>query len=325
MPVRPRRVSLPHDPGGRCRPPVRRRDVWWSDSRCLLDSHGSRLRVRGRQRGLSLRARRATREGRRLHAQQHDFALSGISGGSVGFATYAAHLAERADLGSQKDWIDSRLDRDFLSPTVSWTLFVELPQSLLRFKHPIDTAEVLERSWETAWGEGKARGTWRLFELWRSRHAVPLLLLNGTSVEDGCRFNGSVLDASVETAAKKTPQGPAKVRFHDCRATGPFDDTPSGTGTEEPGTQVLLPKSVLGATRDLADFVCGRSGQQLDVPLATVAILSARFPYVSPSGRVERRCPDDDQGTRSPTSSTAAISRPPARARSSNCTTSSNR
>ena len=225
------------------------------------------------------------------------FALSGISGGSVGFATYAAHLAERADLGSQKDWIDSRLDRDFLSPTVSWTLFVELPQSVLRFKHPVDTAEVLERSWETAWGEGEARGTWRLFELWRSRHAVPLLLLNGTSVEDGCRFNGSVLDASVETAVKKTADSPAKVRFHDCRATGPFDDAPAANGTEQPGAQVL-PKSVLGATRDLADFVCGRAGQKLDVPLSTVAILSARFPYVSPSGRVERRCPDDDQGNK---------------------------
>ena len=147
-------------------------------------------------------------------------------------------------------------------------------------------------------GEGKARGTWRLFEPWRSHHAVPLLLLNGTSVEDGCRFNGSVLDASVETALKKTPDSPAKVRFHDCRATGPFDDTPSGTGTEQPATQVLLPKSVLGATRDLADFVCGRSGQKLDVPVSTAAILSARFPYVSPSGRVERRCPDDDQGNK---------------------------
>ena len=89
------------------------------------------------------------------------------------------------------------------------------------------------------------------------------------------------------------------MRFHDCRATGPFDDTtPSGTTSEPEATQVLLPKSVLGATRDLADFVCGRSGQKLDVPLSTVAILSARFPYVSPSGRVDRRCPDDDQGNK---------------------------
>lgn len=217
------------------------------------------------------------------------FALSGISGGSVGLASYAAHLAERADIGTHGAWIDQRLDRDFLSPTVGWMLFVEFPQSFLRFRHPVDSAEVLERSWEHAWGEAKARGDWRLFELWRTHHSVPLLLLNGTSVEDGCRFNGSVLDASVETLLIRKDV-PSVRRFHDCRATGPFDDVERLNATEQ-----LLPKTVLGATRDLTDFLCNR---KLDAPLATVAILSARFPYVSPSGRVERRCADEDQGNK---------------------------
>ena len=217
------------------------------------------------------------------------FALSGVSGGAVGVATYAAHLAERADIGGRGAWIDARLDRDFLSPTASWSLFVEFPQLLLRYRHPVDSAEVLERSWEAAWGEGRARGDWRVFELWRTHHVVPLVLLNGTSVEDGCRFNGSVLDASVETVLIEDGGQPVR-RFHDCRATGPFDDV-----TREGFTERLLPKSVLGGTRDLADFLCGR---RLDVPLSTAAILSSRFPYVSPSGRIERRCVDQDQGNK---------------------------
>ena len=86
------------------------------------------------------------------------FALSGISGGSVGFATYAAHLAERADLGSQKEWIDSGLDRDFLSPTVSWTLSSSYPSHFSASNIRRTAPRSLERSWETAWGEGKARG-----------------------------------------------------------------------------------------------------------------------------------------------------------------------
>jgi len=217
------------------------------------------------------------------------FALSGISGGSAGHATYAAHLAERADIGTGGDWIDERLDRDFLSPAISWSTFVEFPQSFLRFRHPVDSAEVLERSWERAWGEGRARGDWGLFELWRTHQVTPLLLLNGTSVEDGCRFNGSVLDASVETLVAREGKPPLR-RFHDCRATGPFDDD-----ERKPARDRVLPKSVLGATRDLTDFLCN---ERLDTRLSTIAILSARFPYVSPSGRLERRCTDEDKGNK---------------------------
>ena len=43
-------------------------------------------------------------------------------------------------------------------------------------------------------------------------------------------------------------------------------------------------------TRDLVDYLCGQN-----VDLATAAFLSARFPFVSPTGTT--RCPDDDAGT----------------------------
>lgn len=208
---------------------------------------------------------------RRTH---HLFALSGVSGGSVGVSTFGLHLAAKAN-GSNDAWIDRRLSRDFLSPTAAWALFVETPQAFFRFRHPVDRAEVLEQSWERAWDYGRVRGDVRMLELWRERHEVPLLLLNGTSVEDGCRFNGSALDGSVETE-QAGPQ--------DCRSTGAFDDRLLAKGERE---DRLLPESVLPGTRDLVDFLCEKP---LDMRVSTVAIMSARFPFVSPSGRLESRC-----------------------------------
>lgn len=203
------------------------------------------------------------------------FALSGVSGGSVGVSTFALHTVEKAETGANGSWIDERLDRDFLSPTAAWALFVETPQSFLRFRHPQDRAEVLERSWERAWSEGGVDGQLGILELWRDRREAPLLLLNGTSVEDGCRFNGSALDASVET------ERAGNVRYVDCHSTSPFDEQPR-TAAESRRAESVLP-----ATRDLVDFLCDR---KLDVRVSTTAITSARFPYVSPTARLQTRC-----------------------------------
>jgi hypothetical protein len=112
-----------------------------------------------------------------------------------------------------------------------------------------------------------------MFALWREHQQVPLLLLNGTSVEDGCRFNGSVLNASIEGRGR-TP----------CRSLEPFDEEQEADLGVHDGVN---PTSVLPATRDLADFVCGTN----DTPLSSVAFLSARFPFVNPSGRVASACP----------------------------------
>lgn len=208
------------------------------------------------------------------------FALSGISGGSVGVSTFALHAVEKAETGENGAWIDERLDRDFLSPTAAWALFVEAPQSFLRFRHPQDRAEVLERSWERAWSEGGVDGQLGILELWRDRHEAPLLLLNGTSVEDGCRFNGSALDGSVET------ERAGKVRYVDCHSTNPFDEQPRKTAERRRA------ESVLPATRDLVDFLCDG---KLDVRVSTTAITSSRFPYVSPTARLETRCAPTDR------------------------------
>ena len=48
---------------------------------------------------------------------------------------------------------------------------------------------------------------------------------------------------------------------------------------------------ILPSTNELIDYLCPAE----DVPLSTAAHISARFPYVSPTGRIERRpCPSSD-------------------------------
>ena len=213
---------------------------------------------------------------RRFDRSNRLFAVSGISGGSVGLASYAAHLVEKAESDAPEPWLERRLSVDGLSPTGLWWLFVELPRVAFQFQVERDRSQLLEESWEQEWPRRElATG---MFELWREHQQVPLLLMNGTSVEDGCRFNGSVLNASVEGRVRST-----------CRSLSPFDEAPGEALGVQGGVN---PTSVLPATRDLADFVCGSN----DTPLSSAAFLSARFPFVNPAGRVSSACPERTAG-----------------------------
>lgn len=194
------------------------------------------------------------------------FALSGISGGSLGLASYAAYLSEKEQSRREKDWVRRSLKADALSGSIAWWLLVEAPRAFLQFRSPTDRAGVLERGWERQWPDGElGQG---LLQLWRTEHHQPLLLLNGTSVEDGCRFETSQLNANVETRAGTAPG---------CKSMEPFDAVPPDVASA----------AVLPATRDLVDFLCN---DQKDVRLSTAALLSGRFPFVNPSARVEGRC-----------------------------------
>jgi hypothetical protein len=202
------------------------------------------------------------------------FALSGISGGSLGLASYAAYLAQKQAGPPEPGWVPDRLGGDALAGSGAWWLFVEIPRVFLQFRSPTDRAAILERGWEKEWPHGElGKG---LLELWRTDRHTPLLLLNGTSVEDGCRFETSPLDANVETI-RGIPPG--------CKSTEPFD--PSQSGDSGVLTANVAHRSTLPATRDLVDLLCRDTK---DVRLSTAALLSGRFPFVNPSARVEGRC-----------------------------------
>jgi len=130
---------------------------------------------------------------------------------------------------------------------------------------------VLEEAWEDAWGSSSPLKE-GLFATWATDSRIPLLLLNGTSVQDGCRVNGSILDADVED--EQDDEGKPAVRGRDCLAMDAF-------GAESKGN---VSTASLAATHDLVDLLCADK----DVRLSTAALLSARFPWVSPAGRIPR-------------------------------------
>ena len=138
------------------------------------------------------------------------FAISSVSGGTLGATGYAAWLADqhlgrapcpydgRARLGFDQRFMGG----DYLSPAVAGLLYSDLIQSFLPFPLFLDRASFLEEGWRRDWDAAAGlradcapkRGRmaqdyleiWR-GSLWRDEPWIPLVLSNGTLAEDGKR------------------------------------------------------------------------------------------------------------------------------------------
>lgn len=194
----------------------------------------------------------------------HVFAISGVSGGSVGAAVFAALVAD----GVKADPITHRglaqrgqevLGVDFLAPAMAALLYPDFLQRFVPVAIPyFDRGSWLEKSWEKAWREMTAKipheASNRLAEpfldLWAKKKVayVPALFLNGTSVEVGNRLIASNLLVEGKE----------------------FLDANDAAGK-------LLPQAEEAQRR----------APEIDTPLSTAAHDSARFTYVSPAGRFD--------------------------------------
>jgi hypothetical protein len=219
------------------------------------------------------------------HTASRMFLGSGVSGGSLGLAEYVTQVYTHPPDPSRpaEDWVADRLGDDYLSPAVAWGLFAEFPRVFLGY-HAMDRAEVMERTWERSWGsEGAASPFGRGFlgmQSDPSRPEIPLVLMNGSSVRDGCLVNGSVLDVSLDDGAT-IGRGEARLNLvGGCQSLEPFaEPSPAqdGVPVDDPNAATVLPGAF-----DLLDFLC--TGD--DVAISTAVMLSARFPGASPSGRL---------------------------------------
>ncbi|WP_194397119.1 hypothetical protein [Microbacterium atlanticum] len=202
------------------------------------------------------------------------FLASGVSGGSVGLAAYSMELLDNETLTA--GWVDRRLNADLLSPVVGWGLFHDLPNHFFGTyprspsvctipyqSHCLiqDRAAVLEQTIDRVGGGS----THLLRESWRERSETvdgvavpPLLVLNSSTPNIPHRAITSPVDLS----------------------TWPVYLPGSGELTGR-----SLPHPVAGAV-DVVDMLCTSS----DLRLSTAAVLSARFPFVSPSGRIAGNC-----------------------------------
>ena len=227
------------------------------------------------------------------------FAASGISGGSVGLASWAVHLTRQQPAQDAESdparrvghpgWIRRDLSGDLLSPSLGWLLFAEMPWLFLRAGIDQSRAVCWTRvgSVPGRWSRrrrccsgcalrsrsGRRPGTVRRAEslapedvdalyaaLPRAQRGrtIPLLLLNSDRVSRV--VVASTARCSMPTRAMSRPT----TRCHS-------------------PTHLTAPREgVLGATVDLVDFcvttrICA---------LSTIALLSARFPFMSPAGHL---------------------------------------
>jgi hypothetical protein len=206
------------------------------------------------------------------------FIASGISGGSVGLAMFDAVNRGRAQ--AIRVDLAKVFDRGFLDPTFTSLMFGDLPNAFAHLARPRDRARVLEESWEDALpamkvkvkSKGREKNVGRDFLAAQEsggKPTFPTLMLNSTDVDDGCRINVSALRLASPTVGPSVgPQGT-------CRSIDPFQ--PYAPPKYQP----------ISGTRDVMDYVCSNRGDELSY--ATAALLSARFPFVSPSGAL-RRC-----------------------------------
>ncbi|WP_327251465.1 hypothetical protein [Streptomyces sp. NBC_01244] len=189
------------------------------------------------------------------------FAVSGISGGSLGAMSWISRNSP--DVQGETPSHQVVFGKDHLSGALAWLTYVDLPRAFTGFGGK-DRAAVLEQSWEHQQKELKDP----FYATWQTATTAwtPLALFNGTAAESGCR----VLTAPVQLGAFDRPVGATSCTQR------PEQPLRPGAPQEEP--QVGGPTLI-----DLrGGFLCGRQ----DVNRSTAALLSARFPWITPSGRI---------------------------------------
>ncbi len=197
------------------------------------------------------------------------FAMGGASGGSLGLVAYAAGLD--AASGRDANWYDEELGRpDLLTDPLTWMVTTDLARAFVGFGGQ-DRAQRLEDSWTRHIGglrQDFFAGSWGL------GGRRPVMMLTGTQVESGCRLNVSAMRLT-DAVAQAEGGGCTAIR--------------AGAGvTDAP------------VTSDLLDFLCGPNDSTNPASLsnASAALLSARFPYVSPSGQLYGCATDPEKATR---------------------------
>lgn len=214
---------------------------------------------------------------------QHLFAISAVSGGSLGAAMFSSlarddaknqqHVpCRKVEEGRFERRMERLLTNDFLSPVLTATLSQDFVQRFIPFPfHQLDRARKLEASFESAWASILSGRPNRMAESFVGscganaqdclRGAAPVLVLNLTQIETGMQLALSPMNLN-ETGPTETKSG----KIYDALENG---------------------------------------GQAIDMPLSTAIGLSARFPWVTPSGwvslDVEKDGPDGDKVTESRT------------------------
>lgn len=140
---------------------------------------------------------------------RHLFAMSGVSGGSLASAAFAAMVADQANgslarapcaagAAPYQQCMRALLRQDYLSPVAGYLLYPDALQRFLPVRMPsADRARAMELSWVRGWERTmrSARFGEQFGSLWLGDQtlSVPSLLLNATLVDGGNRVIASDL------------------------------------------------------------------------------------------------------------------------------------
>jgi hypothetical protein len=195
---------------------------------------------------------------------QHVFALHAVSGGSLGGAVFAALASKYANNEDRRDCnpaseqkfqslTKAYFSADFLTPLIASTLFPDMLQRALPIAIPaFDRARALETSFQTAWSAIDADLA--------SNPAVPHNPFELT-LQELWKSDASVPALFLSTTAVETG---ARITL----APFGFDATPT--------------------TLHISGALCIERPRDIGLKLATAVSVSARVPWLTPAGWLER-------------------------------------
>jgi len=195
----------------------------------------------------------------------HIFGMSGVSGGSVGLSVFDALCAEKRQAADMRALAAEICGADHLAPTLGGLLYPDFVQRFLPVACLPDRARAFENSWEKAW-----RKTCQ-----SDRMAQPFL-----SLWDGKKQNAT---SDASNPATENPEWLPSLFLN---------STMVDNGKRVVCSNLPVRTGAFGKLIDVHDLHshlrvhgAGDGGWQ-DVPLSAAAHTSARFPLVSPPGRL---------------------------------------
>jgi hypothetical protein len=241
--------------------------------------------------------------------KDHVFAISGVSGGSVGAAVItemlrnAAHLDDRCSLnldgpGRLEIAVMKFFAADFVTPVVASGLLFDLPGLLIpQLRLAPDRAVTLEKAFERAWErsidgtswqrrvEGKSTGGLdkSFYGRWTPEGQAPALFFNTTSTN----YGAPVVISQLYLAEPEHRSWRAAVIYAALRSFDRTDDGPLSKliGLVRPQLHRAIEEAIRSSEYTRPDyFNILEYRPELALPLSTAATLSARFPYVTPPG-----------------------------------------
>ena len=219
------------------------------------------------------------------------FLTSSVSGGSVGVQHFVRNGIPAT--GEEGPWVDEIAGREVLSPIAAWGLFHDLPVSMLGGKtDPRSCLSVLSCRWHADRSLVQEAAVARFpdgivpppGEGLLNAHA-PAGASDGKLRTPLMIFNGALDGADGRALMSRVRLSPPRLSDPGCPT--PWTKEPAAgsiDGHDLLNAQKLLPRRQDATTEHPLRYK--RVEPLKDIPLVTAALLSARFPFVAPAGRL---------------------------------------